>query len=109
MPETAAPILADLRERAARCNRGVVERANAYLDPVKVDYEKDIVPLTPGGNPTERHIVLGYTRVAEEAPILDSGAAEFWAEKLIMPRDQVAALKPRGFDVAILLTNSMRS
>jgi hypothetical protein len=89
VPESAAPILADLRDRAARRNRGVVERVNAYLDPVKVDYEKDILPLTPGGNPTERHIVVAYTRAAES---LTPDPAAFWAGKLGVSLDQVTAL-----------------
>lgn len=88
-PESAQVILNDLRERASRRNRDMVARLNAYLAPVEVDYEQDILPLTPAGNPTERHIVVAYVQAAERR---GGDVAGFWAEKLEMSRDQVAAL-----------------
>lgn len=89
VPAEAAGILADLRQRADRRNRTMVQKVNAYLDPVTVDYETDILPLTPAGNPTERHLVLAYLRAAERQT--DDPAA-FWSSRLDLPRDQVAAL-----------------
>ncbi|MBE0689175.1 MAG: hypothetical protein IH587_03520, partial [Anaerolineae bacterium] len=89
VPESAAPILADLRQRASQRNLGVVERLNAYLAPVQVDYAKDVLPLTPGGNATERHIVAAYIRAAERET---SNPAAFWAEKLDFPLEKVTAL-----------------
>jgi hypothetical protein len=86
-PAPASAILADLRQRVANRNRGVIERVNRHLDPVKLDYETDVLPLTPGGNPTERHIVMAYINATERTvrkPI------EFWADKLKMPVDEVA-------------------
>jgi hypothetical protein len=88
-PEPAASILADLRQRASRRNRGMVEKVNAYLDPVKIDYERDVLPLTPGGNPTERHMVVAYIRAAERTV---PDVKEFWAKKLNMASEQVTAL-----------------
>ncbi len=79
VPEEAAPILAAMRERAARRNRSIVARVNEHLAPVTVDYERDVLPLTPGGNPTERHIVAAYVRAAERTI---SDPAGFWGEKL---------------------------
>jgi hypothetical protein len=88
VPETAAGILTDLRLRAERRNRDMVNRVNAYLAPLTVDYDQEVLPLTPGGNPTERHIVVAYIRAAER----DVGnLAEFWAENLTITLDQVAA------------------
>jgi len=89
VPETVANILADLRQRAARRNQAVVERVNAYLDPVAIDYERDVLPLTPAGNPTERHIVVAYVRAAERIVPKLLG---FWANKLGVATDQVATL-----------------
>jgi hypothetical protein len=91
VPEQAAGILADLRERAVRRNRIVVQRLNAHLDPVSVDYERDVLPLSPGGTPTERHIVLAYARAAErQVP----DPARFWADRLAVATDQVASIIP---------------
>jgi hypothetical protein len=89
VPETAASILYDLRQRAARRNRGVADRVNAHLAPVTIDYERDVVPLTPGGNATERHMVMAYHRAAER---IVPNPIEFWADKLNVEADQVATL-----------------
>jgi hypothetical protein len=86
-PQPASPILVDLRQRVANRNRGVIERVNRHLDPVKLDYAMDVLPLTPGGNPTERHIVMAYIHVAE---CVVRKPVEFWADKLRMPIDEVA-------------------
>ena len=89
VPETAAGILTNLRQRAARRNRGVADRVNAYLAPVTIDYDQDVLPLTPAGNPTERHIVAAYMRAAERvAP----NPVEFWADKLNLEPGRVATL-----------------
>jgi hypothetical protein len=89
VPETAASILDDLRQRAAQRNRGVADRVNAYLAPVTIDYERDVLPLTPGGNATERHMVVAYMRAAER---IVPNPIEFWADKLNVEPDQVATL-----------------
>ena len=89
VPGRAAGILADLRQRADRRNRGLVARVNAHLDPVVVDYERDVLPLTPAGTATERHMVVAYVRVAERAA---PDPVAFWAGRLGVAPGQVAAL-----------------
>lgn len=89
VPAAAAGVLADLRQRATRRNRGVIDRVNAYLAPVAIDYERDVLPLTPGGMATERHIIVAYLRAAERS-VPDPAA--FWAAKLSLSRAQVEAL-----------------
>ena len=88
VPDSERPILADLRDRAMRRNRSIVERVNAYLDPVGVDYERDVLPLTPAGTATERHLVTAYVAAAASAVSDEVG---FWAGKLGMDRDEMAA------------------
>jgi len=89
VPEIAASILDDLRQRAARRNQGVAERVNGHLAPVTIDYERDVQPLTPGGNATERHMVVAYIKAAER---IVSNPTEFWADKLNIEPGQVATL-----------------
>jgi len=89
VPGTAASILDDLRQRAARRNRGMAERINAYLLPVTIDYERDVLPLTPRGNATERHMVVAYMRAAER---FVPNSIEFWADKLNVEPGRVATL-----------------
>ena len=89
VPETAAPVLADLRRRAARRNLSVLERVNAYLSPVTIDYEQDVLPLTPAGTATERHIIVAFLKAAERTVPDPAG---FWADKLQLEKDQASAL-----------------
>jgi hypothetical protein len=89
VPETVSGILADLRQRAARRNVSIISRVNAHLDPVTIDYERDVLPLSPGGTPTERHIVVAYVRSAERTLPNQVG---FWADKLEVAPDQASTL-----------------
>lgn len=74
--------LVGLREMAQQRNRELTERVNKYLKPVELDYEQDVLFLTPSGNATERHICLAYTRKARQIFSDDSALAGFWSEKL---------------------------
>ena len=86
-PKSAAPILANMRMNAAQRNREIVKQLNAYLDPVTIDYDRDVLPLTPSGNATERHILAAYmTAVEKTVP----DPVKFWAEKLMVSPDQIA-------------------
>jgi hypothetical protein len=87
-PAEVAPILADMRARAAQRNRAMVERINTHLSPVTVDYDKDVLPLTPAGNATERHMLAAYVQAATKH---FADPAPFWAEKLGLSEEQVRA------------------
>jgi hypothetical protein len=89
VPGEVAPVAVDLRERARQRNLDVVARVNAYLDPITLDYELDVLPLTPQGNATERHMVLAYVRKAQQQ-VADPPA--FWASRLDMPEEAIANL-----------------
>lgn len=87
----AAPILADMRARARQRNLGVMERVNAYLGTVQIDYDQDVLPLTPGGNATERHMIVAYLQAAERTYQGDT-LANFWAERLGMAKAEMEKL-----------------
>jgi hypothetical protein len=87
-PAEVAPILADMRARAVQRNRVMVERINAHLSPVTVDYDKDVLPLTPAGNATERHMLAAYVQAAAKR---FADPIPFWAEKLGLSEEQVRA------------------
>jgi hypothetical protein len=74
--------LLNLRQTAQKRNRDLMERVNKYLKPVELDYERDVLVLTPSGNPTERHICLAYARKAKEVFGETDGLTDFWSEKL---------------------------
>ncbi len=86
---TPAGILAGMRQRAAQRSRGMVDRINAYLTPATIDYERDVLPLTPAGNATERHMVVAYMQAAERTV---PNLLEFWSARLNVEPGQITAL-----------------
>jgi sugar phosphate isomerase/epimerase len=88
----AARVLAEMSECARRRNLRMVERVNAHLAPVTVDYEADLTPLTPAGNVTERHMLVAYERRAREAFPDREELAAFWSGRLSEPLASIRAL-----------------
>ncbi|MEA4906311.1 MAG: hypothetical protein GYA17_09580 [Chloroflexi bacterium] len=91
VPAEVVPVLADLRRRAEHRNRMVMEQVNAYLAPLHIDYEHDVLPLTPAGNATERHMIQAYLSAARRS-LADPFA--FWAEKLELGAKERQELEP---------------
>jgi hypothetical protein len=92
-----------LRETVKQRNLGLIERVNKYLSPVELDYEKDVVVLTPSGNATERHIILAYARKAQEVFSDTNKLEQFWSEKLNVDARELEL--PEGRD----LLNTIRA
>ena len=92
-------ILNSLRERAASRNILIIRKVNQYLSPVVVDYEKDVLPLTPKGNATERHILTAYDRKAAEIFADSTKRISFWVEALKVSSGTIAEKieKPHDF------------
>lgn len=89
----SARTLEDMREMALRRNLQVMERVNEYLDRVRLDYQADILPLTPAGNATERHMLAAYDAKAREVFDGDNaGLVSFWADALGMGTEDAAKL-----------------
>jgi hypothetical protein len=74
--------LLNLRQTAQQRNQDLMRRVNQHLKPVELNYEKDVLVLTPGGNATERHMCLAYARKAKEIFGDDDKLIKFWSEKL---------------------------
>jgi len=60
----AGRTLEQLRRRSAERNAAVVGRINAAFPEIAIDYADEVLPLTPSGNATERHIVAAYVKKA---------------------------------------------
>ncbi len=85
--------LARMRDMARRRNLQVMERVNDYLGVVRLDYDADVLPLTPSGNATERHLLAAYDAKARRVFEGDSaGLARFWSGALSTSEDETAAL-----------------
>ena len=75
---------------AAKRNRALVERVNAHLEEVVLDYERDVLSLTPSGNATERHICEAYDLKGREVFPDPVRRARFWAGRLFVSEPEVA-------------------
>ncbi len=93
-----------LKKTAQQRNRQVLERVNPFLHPVVLNYENDVLPLTPAENPTERHLCLAYARKAAEQFGTGEPLKKFWSEKLGTPVDKLTDL-PEGAN----LLNAIRA
>jgi len=102
-PKSQEPFLRGLKETARQRNRELMERVNRYLSPVEIDYERDVLILTPAGNATERHMCLAYARKAVNIFGESHKLIEFWSQKL--GTDAVLLGLPEGRD----LLNTIRA
>jgi hypothetical protein len=81
-PDGAADTLASMRQAAEGRNRRMLERLNPFLDPVRANYDRDVLALTPAGNATERHMLVAFDELARRAFPDSAELAAFWSEKL---------------------------
>ena len=76
------PFLAQMRAAAQQRTREVLTRVNAFIRPLELDYAADVLPLTPNGNATERHLCEAFERKAAQVFPQAEQRAAFWQEKL---------------------------
>ncbi len=99
----AKTFLNTLKTTAQTRNRQMTERVNKYMAPVILDFDKDIIPLAPAANPTERHICLAYARKAKEHFTDTQALLDNWQTKLGV------ALSPQELPESPKLLNAVRS
>ncbi len=86
----AEETLAAMLNQSHRRNRDLIDRVNSKLSGLDLDYERDVLPLTPAQNATERHIVRGYYEKARDAHSADTkAAAAWWAKQFGMEPDSL--------------------
>ena len=95
IPPEAQAFLDGMCRTSEERNRAMVERVNAFLSPLTLDYEADVMPLTPKGNATERHLCLAYARKAAGDFTDESSLRAFWSDKLGVAPDELKDL-PEG-------------
>ncbi|MFA6931070.1 MAG: hypothetical protein WCT05_12145, partial [Lentisphaeria bacterium] len=78
----AASIFNEMLSQSHVRNRDLIRRINAHLAPLALDYKNDVLPLTPNGNATERHMVQAfYQKALTQFGDMDK-AVEFWTHTL---------------------------
>lgn len=85
-------LLPKLKETAQQRNQTMLARINPHMGPVCLDYEGDVLPLTPNGNATERHLCIAFDRKSQEVYSNPEERAEFWARTLEGEAAQIRAM-----------------
>lgn len=98
--ESGKLVLKGMRDRADQRNRSMLERLNTYLHPVAIDYDQDVLPLTPSGSATERHMLAAYLDAVQQTI---QNPANFWSQKMELEIGTVSdlMLNPATFSDAI--------
>lgn len=81
-----------LVEQSRKRNLEMVEKINPVLGPVALDYAGDVLPLTPSGNATERHICAACDVKARAVFADRKQLADFWSRTLGVPAEQADKL-----------------
>ncbi|MGI6296071.1 MAG: hypothetical protein ACOX3G_08265 [Armatimonadota bacterium] len=82
--------LENLKETARKRNLQLLDKVNDYLDPVRLDYDRDVMPLTPSGNATERHLLAAYDTKARI--VMGDKVGQFWAKALGITAEEAEGL-----------------
>jgi hypothetical protein len=81
----AEAMLASMRRQARARNEAMLARLAPHLDPLRIDYERDVLPLAPSGNATERHMLAALDVGARRLFADEERLAAYWTRVLSMP------------------------
>lgn len=84
--------LASYRDSARARNLALLDRVNPHVPDVAIDYERDVLPLTPLGVATERHIIRAYLNRSRTVYKTPEAAAAYWAGLLGKSADEIQAI-----------------
>ena len=82
----------NLRNYLTSRNRRIIQSLNDFLSPLTIDYGSDVVTMSAGETPTERHIMEAYYQSAINS--MENPTA-FWSEKLGIDLYDVERLHPQ--------------
>jgi hypothetical protein len=86
----AAAMLASMRRQARARNEDLLGRLAGPLAPLRIDYGRDVLPLTPSGNATERHMLAAIDVRARDLFPDPERLAEYWGKVLGLAAVDVA-------------------
>lgn len=99
--------LRNMHGLAQQRNRDMLDKLNTYLSELTVDYEQDVLPLTPSGNPTERHMLVALYRKGEQMFPDVKRRARFWADAMELKVDEVLELSERPVDLQMRIRSKL--
>ena len=85
--------LAQYRDGARARNEALIARINEKLPAIRIQYAHDVLPLTPLGVATERHIIRAYAAQSRQAFTDADKRAAFWAPLLKRQAEECKTLE----------------
>lgn len=73
--------LKNFGQKAAARNLDLIDRINAHVPEIAIDYN-EVLPLTPSGNATERHIISAYIQKASKVYPDKESLIAYWSDIL---------------------------
>jgi len=83
--------LAKLQTMAEQRNRALLDRINTATPELNLNYDTDVLPLSPGGTPTERHIIAAYRNYSEKN-LSHKTQVSLWAQCFKMKESEIENL-----------------
>jgi len=110
-PDTGSPAektLVKLKKTAQERNLKVLGKINNFLGETAIDYEKDVLPLTPKGNATERHLIIAIDKKINEVFNNDTcKISSFWSKKLGIEKEKITALLEKPADLQEIIRKKL--
>ncbi|MBI2425696.1 MAG: hypothetical protein HYV27_22915 [Candidatus Hydrogenedentes bacterium] len=85
-------LLRELKQVAQDRTRGLVARVNTVLHEIELDFETHVLPLTPNGNVTERHVCAAYEQRARDHFDSEEETISYWASVLHVHTEDIGAI-----------------
>jgi hypothetical protein len=92
LKSTEEATLSGYQRNSTNRNKALVQRINVLLSAISIDYDQDVLPLTPSGNATERHIIAAYIQRSLTHFSSTPQFQNFWSGVLNLTPESVSEL-----------------
>jgi hypothetical protein len=96
-------VLKKMADLSRQRNEEMLEKVNSYLGNFSVDYDDEVLPFTPSGNATERHMLLALEMKSRKLFEDPEKRARFWADATGAGIEEVMKLMGRPADLQMLI------
>jgi hypothetical protein len=96
-------VLEKMAHLSRKRNEVMLKKINSYLGDLSVNYEDEVLPLTPSGNATERHMLLALDKKSRELFPDSKGLSSFWADAAGVSAGEVLKLIERPAELQMLI------
>jgi len=103
----AQRILQCMTSMARRRNEVMLEKLNDYLRDVVINYEEEVLPLTPSGNATERHMLVAIDEKSKKVFPEREKRVRFWSNALGASEQKIRGLIDTPVELQMLIRSKL--